>query len=327
MRAAVNTEYGSPEVVQIRRVPDPEPADEQVLVGVHTTTVNRTDCAYRAAHPWFMRALTGLRRPRRTVLGTEYAGEVIAVGEGTTDLTVGDQVFGYCEGRFGAHAELLAVAEDSMIARIPDGVDVERAAASTEGAHYAQSAIRRAGVRSGDRVLVIGATGGIGSAAVQLLAHLGAKVSAVCAAEHGELVRGLGAELVIDRFTEDVTARPERYDVVVDAVGKSTFAACRPILLPGGRYVSSELGPGGQNLPLSVLGAVAAKMPRQLSAARRVVFPYPEEGQHVAQEIAGLLGSGAFSPVIDREYGLDEIVEAYRYVESGEKVGSVLIRM
>ncbi|MFB9072279.1 zinc-binding dehydrogenase [Citricoccus parietis] len=182
-------------------------------------------------------------------------------------------------------------------------------------------------MRSGDRVLVIGATGGIGSAAVQLLAHLGAKVSAVCAAEHGELVRGLGAELVIDRFTEDVTARPERYDVVVDAVGKSTFAACRPILLPGGRYVSSELGPGGQNLPLSVLGAVAAKMPRQLSAARRVVFPYPEEGQHVAQEIAGLLGSGAFSPVIDREYGLDEIVEAYRYVESGEKVGSVVIRM
>src|SRR5690606_20439915 len=112
---------------------------------------------------------------------------------------------------------------------------------------------------------------------------------------------------VIDRFTEDFTTRPERYDVVVDAVGKSTFAACRPILLPGGRYVSSELGPGGQNLPLSALGAVGTRMPGRLSAARRVVFPYPEEGRHVAQEIAGLLASGAFSPVIDREYGLDEI--------------------
>ncbi|XKH53113.1 NAD(P)-dependent alcohol dehydrogenase [Citricoccus nitrophenolicus] len=311
----------------MRQVPEPELTRGEVLVRVHTTTVNRTDCAYRAAHPWFMRALTGLRRPRRTVLGTEYAGEVVTVGEGGTDLTVGDQVFGYCEGRFGAHAELLAVPENSMIARIPDGVDVKKAAASTEGAHYAQSAIRRAGVQPGDRVLVIGATGGIGSAAVQLLAHFGATVSAVCAAEHTELVRGLGAELVIDRFTEDVAARSERYDVVVDAVGKSTFAACRPILLPGGRYVSSELGPGGQNLPLSLLGAVGSRMPGRLAAARRVVFPFPEEGQHVAEEIAGLLASGAFSPVIDREFGLDEIVEAYRYVESGEKVGSVLIRM
>ncbi|NUL46451.1 NAD(P)-dependent alcohol dehydrogenase [Cellulosimicrobium funkei] len=327
MRAAVNTEYGPPEVVHVRQVLAPEPASGEVLIRVHTTTVNRTDCAYRAAHPWFMRALAGPRRPRRTVLGTEYAGEVVAVGEGAKDLTVGDLVFGYCEGRFGAHAELLAVPEDSMIARIPDGVDVKTAAASTEGGHYALSAIKRAAVRPGDEVLVIGATGGIGSAAVQLLAHLGAKVSAVCAAEHAELVRGLGAELVIDRFTEDVTARPERYDVVVDAVGKSTFAACRPILLPGGRYVSSELGPGGQNLPLAAFGAVGARMPGRLSAARRVVFPYPEEGQHVAQEIAGLLASGAFSPMIDREYGLDEIVEAYRYVESGEKVGSVLIRM
>lgn len=169
--------------------------------------------------------------------------------------------------------------------------------------------------------------GGIGSAAVQLLAHLGARVNAVCTAEHGDLVRGLGAELVIDRYTEDFTARSERYDVVVDAVGKSTFAACRPILLPGGRYVSSELGPGGQNLPLSVLGSVSARLPGRQSAARRVVFPYPEEGRHVAREIAGLLASGAFSPVVDREYGLDEIVDAYRYVESGTKVGSVVLRM
>ncbi|MEO9248789.1 NAD(P)-dependent alcohol dehydrogenase [Citricoccus nitrophenolicus] len=314
-------------MVHVRQVPEREPAAGEVLVRVHTTTVNRTDCAYRAAHPWFMRALTGLRRPRRTVLGTEYAGEVIGVGEGAVDLTVGDQVFGYNEGRFGAHAELLAVPEDSMIARIPSNVDVKMAAASTEGSHYARSSIRRAGVRAGNRVLVIGATGGIGSAAVQLLAHLGARVNVVCAAEHAEMVRGLGAETVIDRFTEDITARPERYDVVVDAVGKSTFAACRPILLPGGRYVSSELGPGGQNLPLAALGAVGTKIPGRLAAARRVVFPYPEEGQHVAEEIAGLLASGAFSPVIDREYGLDEIVEAYRYVETGEKVGSVLIRM
>lgn len=339
MRAAVNTVYGPPEVVRVREVPDPVPAAGQVLVRVRATTVNRTDCAYRSAHPWFMRALTGLRVPRRTVLGTEYAGEVVALGgelaRGTArggpsdgaDLHVGDRVFGYCEGVFGAHAELLVVDRDSMIARIPAGVDDAEAAAGTEGAHYALSAIRRAGVSPGERVLVIGGTGGIGSAAVQLLANAGARVGAVCAAEHADLVQGLGAELVVDRFTEDVAARPECYDVVVDAVGKSTFAACRPILRPGGRYVSTELGPGGQNLPLSALGAVVPRLPGRLATARRVVFPFPDEGRHVAEEIAGLLGSGAFSPVIDpRRFTLERIVEAYRYVETGEKIGSVVIQ-
>ncbi|WP_026818272.1 NAD(P)-dependent alcohol dehydrogenase [Arthrobacter castelli] len=323
MRAAVNTMYGPPEVVRILDVPAPEPGADEVLVRVRATTVNRTDCAYRAARPWFMRASTGLRRPYRTILGTEYAGDVVAVGGRVTAFGPGDRVFGYLEGRFGAHAELLAVSETSSIARIPEGVDLDLAAASTEGAHYARSAIRRARVQPGERVLVNGATGGIGSAAVQLLVHLRARVTAVCASEHAELVRGLGADLVIDRFAEDFTARPERYDVVLDAVGKSTFGRCRRILLPGGRYVSTEPGPGWQNLPLAGLTAL---LPGRLSGARRVVFPFPEDGRHVVEEIKGLLASGAFVPVVDRRYGLETIVEAYRYVETGGKVGNVVIR-
>ncbi|GAB3260495.1 NAD(P)-dependent alcohol dehydrogenase [Arthrobacter pigmenti] len=322
MRAAVNTEYGPPGVVRILDVPAPEPAGDEVLIRVRATTVNRTDCAYRAARPWFMRASTGLRRPHQTILGTEYAGEVAAVGGRVTAFGPGDRVFGYCEGRFGAHAELLTVSETSSIARIPEGVDLDLAAASTEGAHYARSAIRRARVQPGERVLVNGATGGIGSAAVQLLAHLDARVTAVCAFEHDELVRALGADLVIDRFAEDFTARPERYDVVLDAVGKSTFGRCRRILLPGGRYVSTEPGPGWQNLPLAGL---APLLPGRLSGRRRVIFPFPEDGRHVVEEIGALLASGAFVPVVDRHYGLEAIVEAYRYVETGEKVGNVVI--
>ncbi|WP_211253467.1 quinone oxidoreductase family protein [Knoellia subterranea] len=169
MRAAINTRYGPPEVVRVEELEAPTPGPGDVLVRVHATTVNRTDCAYRRAHPFFMRAMTGLRAPKRTILGTEYAGVVLAVGSEVTTLAVGDRVFGYCEGTFGAHAEQVVVAADSMIARTPDGIDDATAAASTEGAHYAMSAIHRSGADAGQRVLVNGATGGIGSATVQLL--------------------------------------------------------------------------------------------------------------------------------------------------------------
>lgn len=325
MRAAVTPEYGSPDVVQVVDVAAPEPADDEVLVRVRATTVNRTDCAYRAARPWVLRASAGLRRPRRTVLGTEYAGDVVAVGGRVTGFGPGDRVFGYCEGRFGAHAELMTARETSSIARVPEGVDLDHAAASTEGPHYARSAIRRARVQPGERVLVNGATGAIGSAAVQLLVHRRASVTAVCAAEHEHLLRELGAELVVDRFAEDFTARPETYDVVLDAVGTSTFGRCRRILRPGGRYVSTDPGPGWQNLAWSALSALGSRLPGRPSRGRRVVFPFPEVGRQVIEEIGELLASGDLVPVIDRRCGLEEIVAAHRYVDAGQKVGSVVV--
>lgn len=318
VRAAVNTRYGPPDVVSILSVPTPQPATGELLIRVDVTTVNRTDCAYRAARPFFMRALTGLRGPKRTILGTEFAGEVVAIGPQVDRFAVGERVFGYCEGRFGAHAEYLVVNQDSSVAAVPEGITQDLAAAATEGYHYARSAIRRANIQPNDDVLVNGATGGIGSAAVQQLAAMGVNVTAVCAGEHADLVHGLGAEHVVDYTTQDFTHLPYMFEVVIDAVGKSTFGRCRGILKSDGVYVSSELGPGWQNLPLSLIGI--ARRGRQ-----RVVFPYPEDNQAVVQEIRDALAAGMFRPVIDRSYPLDDIVAAHRYVETGRKIGSVLI--
>ncbi len=193
------------------------------------STVNRTDCAYRAARPVVMRALTGFLRPRRTILGTEFAGEVVGTGPQVDRFCVGDRVFGYSEHRRGLHAEYAVLPQRGSLARVPDGVDWPAAAAATEGYHYARSALVRAGVRPGDHVLVNGATGGIGSAAVQQLAAAGVTVTAVCLGEHADLVRGLGADHVVDRATQDFTAGTTRFHVVFDAVGTSSFGRCRRI--------------------------------------------------------------------------------------------------
>ncbi|MER5942378.1 NAD(P)-dependent alcohol dehydrogenase [Streptomyces sp. NPDC001928] len=317
MRAAVHNRYGPPDVVRIADVDKPSAGERDVLVRVHATTVNRTDCAYRAAKPFFMRALTGITRPRRAVLGTEYAGVVEAVGSAVTSFAVGDRVFGYNEGAFGTHAEYLAVPQDDAIAPMPDGVTFEEAAPGTEGAHYALSFVRTARVHPGQIVLVNGATGGIGSAAVQLLKHYGATVTAVCDTARLDLVKGLGADRVIDYTAQDFTQDEQRYDAVFDTVGKSTFGRCRRLLKPGGVYLSSELGPFGQNLLLPLV--------TPLFRGRRVKFPFPQQNQEVVRDIGGLIEAGSFKPVIDRRYPLEQIVDAYRYVETGQKIGNVVI--
>ena len=189
MRAALRTRYGPPDVVRISEVEKPAPGDHQVLVRMHATTVNRTDCGLRAAKPFIYRLFTGLRRPRATVLGTEFAGEVEALGAGVTDFAVGDRVFGFNGTSFGAHAEYLVTPADGLLATIPAGLTYEQAAPSTEGSQDALSGIRAAKIRRGQDVLVYGATGAIGSAAVQLLKQLGATVTAVCGGEHVQLVR------------------------------------------------------------------------------------------------------------------------------------------
>ncbi|PSK89198.1 NADPH:quinone reductase-like Zn-dependent oxidoreductase [Murinocardiopsis flavida] len=317
MQAAVRDRYGPPTVVRIAEVATPPVADHDVLVRVHATTVNRTDCAYRAARPFFMRALTGLSRPRRTVLGTEYAGVVEAVGGAVTSFAVGDRVFGYNEGAFGTHAEYLSVPQDAAIATMPEGMSFEEVAPGTEGGHYALSSIRTAGIAAGHDVLVYGATGAIGSAAVQLLKHRGAIVTAVCDTAHVELVRGLGADRVVDYTAQDFTRDEQTYDVVLDAVGKSTFGRCRRLLKPRGVYLSSDLGPWWQNLLL-----ILVTPPFR---GRTVRFGVPMEGQDVVRHLRDLIAAGEFRPVIDRRYPLHQIVEAYQYVESGRKTGNVVI--
>jgi NADPH:quinone reductase-like Zn-dependent oxidoreductase len=318
VKAAVRTRYGPPGVVRIAEVEKPAPKDNEVLVRVHATTVNRTDCGLRAAKPFIYRLLLGLTRPRVTVLGTEFAGEIEAVGGGVTSFQVGDRVFGFNGSSFGAHAEYLVMPVDGLLATVPADLTYEQVAPATEGAHYALSGIRRAGIRRGHEVLVYGASGAIGSAAVQLLRSLGAKVTAVCDTDNLELVKGLGADRVVDYTTEDFTSDEQTYDLVMDAVGKSSFGRCRRLLKPRGIYLSSDLGPMAQNPILALV--------TPLRRGKRVMFPLPlRPDQEIARYLRGLLESGAFRPVIDRTYRLDQIVEAYRYVETGRKIGNVVI--
>ena len=320
MKAAVRTRYGPPENVRIADVPTPAPGNGEVLVRVHATTVNRTDCGFRAASPWIVRFFAGLAKPRVTILGSEFAGEIASVGPGVSAFEAGDRVFGFSEDRFGAHAEFLTMPADGAIVSMPADLTFEEAAPSTEGSHYALSFIRKARIRGGRRVLVNGATGAIGSAAVQILTDLGATVTAVCATEHVELVRGLGPDRVIDYRTEDFTKDAERYHVVFDAVGKSSFGRCKRLLLPGGVYLSSDLGPLSQNPLLALV--------TPLFGGRKVFFPIPRpHGRREMIYVKQLIESGAFRPLIDRRYPLDEIVDAYRYVETGQKVGNVVIEM
>jgi NADPH:quinone reductase-like Zn-dependent oxidoreductase len=311
MKAAVQASYGPPEVVLISEVEKPAAGDNEVLVRVHATTVNRTDCAYRAARPFFMRFLTGLTRPRAGVLGTEFAGVVEEVGSGVTSFEVGDRVFGYNEGSFGAHAEYMSIPADGSLAIMPANVTYQQAAPSTEGSHYALTHIRAAKIRSGQDVLVYGATGAIGSAAVQLLKNLGANVTPVCGTGHMELVRGLGADRVMDYTAGDFTRTSRNTTWSFDSVGKSSYGRCKRLLKPDGIYISSELGPLAQN-PFLALTA-------PLHGGKKVMFPIPKHDQQIMGYFRELIEAGKFRPVIDRTYPLDQIVEAYRYVETGQE--------
>jgi NADPH:quinone reductase-like Zn-dependent oxidoreductase len=313
-------------VVELVDVADPEPAPGELLVRVRATTVNRTDSAYRSGHPWINKAYCGWPRPRVQVLGSEYAGEVAAVGSGVDAYAVGDRVFGFVDGRPGAHAELVTVPVASLVARVPDGVDLTRAAAGMEGAHYAHACLRVTGVRSGDRVLVHGATGGIGTALVQLLHAEGVEVTAVCdrlPPDRPELLAELGATRTIVQSGPRLPASAgSGYDAVMDATGHLSWSAARRVLRSGGTYVSSELGRGGQNLLLAAVGPIA-----RVAGRRHARFPFPRADAELAAHLADLMERGAYRPVIDRTYAFDDLREAYAYVDSGRKVGNVVVEV
>ncbi|MPZ63629.1 MAG: zinc-binding dehydrogenase [Propionibacteriales bacterium] len=322
MKAVVHRKYGPPELLSVREVVTPQPAAGEILIRVLCSTVNRTDAGFLRAKPFITRFWSGLVRPKHTSLGCEFTGEVEAVGPDVTKFSVGERVFGFDDSRWGGHSEYKVIGEYKAVARVPDGVTDEQAASGTEGAHYALCNIRAAKVRPGHRVLVHGATGAIGSAAVQLLKHEGAYVVATSTHRNVDLVASLGADRVLDWEQEDFTACGERFDVVLDAVGKSSFGACRPLLVPGGVYVSTELGPRGQNL---ILGLVSPLLAR--TGAKRVVFPIPTYDQAMIEYLRDRITAGDFTPVIDRVVPLDEVAEAFRYVESGQKTGNVVLRV
>jgi NADPH:quinone reductase-like Zn-dependent oxidoreductase len=317
MKAIICTKYGPPDVLQLKEVEKPTPKDNELLVKIHATTVNRTDCATRMAKPFFARFFTGLIRPKKTILGTEFAGEIEAVGKDVTSFKVGDKVFGFNGIDFGAHAEYMIMPEDGFLTTIPENMTYEEAAPSTEGAHYAHSFIRNANIQSRQRVLINGATGAIGSAALQLVKYFGAEVTAVCNTKNIALVKSLGADKVLDYTKEDFTKDDQVYDAVFDAVGKSSFSRCKSLLKPGGIYISSDLGYMAQNPILALVTPLIGK--------KKVMFPIPKHSDENIVLFKKLIEAGKFKAVIDRCYPLEEIIEAYKYVETGQKTGNVVI--
>jgi len=314
MKAAVFDRYGPPDVILIEDIPPPEPKTDEYLIRVRATTVNRTDCHLRNADPFVWRFIMGGLRhpsPKRRVLGMEYAGVVEQVGAKAAGFKVGDEVFG--RKYFGCQAELVAVPMGGVVTGKPANITFEQAAATPDGFVSALACLQNAQVEAGQDVLIYGASGSIGTAAVQLAKHMGARVTAVCRTRNIDLVRELGADEVIDRTIQDFTSNREAFDVVVDAAGKSSFANARRALKPHGTYVSTD---GAINFPLLVVTRWMSK---------RVVGPMSRVTSHELEWLASMLESGEYKPVIDRTYPLEEIVEASRYVETRHKAGNVVL--
>ncbi len=315
VKAAVHDRYGAPDVLHLEDVAQPVPADGEIRISIRAATVSRTDTALRAGEPFFSRFITGVRKPRRRILGSDFAGEVESLGSGVTGFAVNDRVFGINPWRFGTHAEFVCVPANAAVAQMPAGVTFEDAAAVCDGAILALNAIRPARLRKGQRIMVYGASGSIGTAAVQLARHFGADVSAVCATRNFELVGSLGADEIIDYTQEDFTKSGRRYDAVLDAVGTLTFRDCRGSLKPGGVYLATD---GLRNLVLSPWTA--------LMGDKRVRFSIPP--RFTKQDVVflkGLMEAGEYHAVIDRRYALDQVVDATRYVETKQKTGNVVL--
>ena len=318
MRAVVHDRYGPPEVLRVADVDRPVPKEDEVLVTVHASTVTRADAmGVRSVDYRFTRVFTGIRRPRRTSTGTEFAGLVEEVGAAVSEFEVGDEVFGT---KGGANAEYVAVRESGVIAEKPTGLTFEEAAAVPDGSLLALTCLQPAGPVRGKSVLVYGAGGSVGTAAVQLLAHhLEAEVTAVCDTKDVELVQSLGAPDVLDRLREDFTKNGKTYDVIFDAVGKHSFRRCRRSLEPGGVYITMDLG-FMYHVPLVALVTRFVGSRR----AKLGIGRYRKEDLVLVKE---LVDAGKYRPVIDRTYALDEVVEATRYVETGQKTGNVVLRV
>ncbi len=318
MKAVVHDRYGPPEVLHLEEVERPVPKDDEVLVAIRATAVTRSDAHLRAGSPVFQRFQTGIRRPKRRILGHEFSGEVVEIGSAVGEFQIGDRVFGVLPWlglRTGSHAELVAVPERWPLARIPDGLSFEHAAGVADGALLALNAYRPLELEGKD-VLVYGASGSIGTAGVQLGKHLGARVTGVCNGENLELVRSLGADEVIDYEREDFTQNGKTYDVIFDAVGKLTFGRCKASLRPGGAYLPTD---GLRNLFLWLV--------HKRFGDRKVVFELPRFRKDDVVLLASLLADGRYRPVIDRVYPFEEVVEATRYVETGQKVGNVVLTL
>lgn len=320
MKAAVRSKYGLPGDLTIKELDIPTPKEDEVLIRVHASTVNRTDCHVLSGRPFFMRLFTGLFKPRSSIIGSDFTGEIAATGSAVQSFKVGDKIMGFGGGfGCGSHAQYFILPETKatkVIVPMPANITYDEAAACLEGAFYAASVIIPLNPTAGQKALVYGATGAIGSSYVQYLKNYGATITAVCGAENEELVRSLGADKIIDYKKEDFTKDNEQYDFVFDAVGKSSFLKCKKLLKKKGVYTSSN---GAINLLWIFI--------TPLFGGKKVVFPFSVRLKQGLDFIKELVEKGKFKPVIDRKYPLEKIAEAYKYVATGQKIGNVIITM
>lgn len=325
MKAFIYKKYGPPDVLQLMEVPKPVPKPNEVLVKVRATSVNRTDCANLRAKPSIMRLSMGPFAPKNQILGTEFSGEITEIGTAVTNYEVGNRVFGFSDSGLRSYAEYLVLSPNDAFSIIPDHISFQQAAGCIEGAHYAYNMINKLQLQEGDKVLINGATGGIGSAALQLLSYLGMQLTAVTNTTNIPLAATLGASQTIDWERQDFVRSSDKYQAILDTSGKSSFNACKPILVNGGAYISSELGPWSQNLFYSLLTYLFGSVP--FTKGKKVKFPYPPDIMRSIRLLKSLIEEHHFSPLIDRVYPFEEIPEAFRYVEKGHKTGNVVISL
>lgn len=321
MKAIVQTRYGAPEVLELQEVEKPAPKENEVLVRIHATTVTAAHTMMRKGVPVIGRVFIGLTKPNHPIPGTEFSGEIEAVGSKVTRFKAGDVVFGATDLEAGCNAEYICVPEDGVLAPKPDSLTHAEAATLLDGTltamHFLQD---KANVQPGQRVLINGASGSVGAASVQLAKHLGAEVTGVCSARNAELVRSLGADHVIDYTQEDFTKSGQTYDVILDAVGKSSFGQAKRALTPHGIYLTTVAG----------LPAMAQSLWTSVGSGKKAMFAAAGL-RSAAEKIADLaflkelVDAGAARPVIDRSYPLEEVARAHEYVDTGRKMGNVAI--
>jgi NADPH:quinone reductase-like Zn-dependent oxidoreductase len=322
MRAVVATTYGSPDVLRVERVAKPTPGADDVLVRVRATVVGPPDSAAREGKPFPIRFFSGLRRPN-AVPGDVFAGEIEAVGRNVVRFAPGDPVFGTAAPGSGAHAEYLCLPEDGALVAMPSNLTDSEAAAVCDGGLTAMAFLRdHAHVQAGESIVVNGASGAVGTAAVQLANAFGVTVTGVCSTANVELVRSLGAETVIDYTRTDFTTTGATYDVVFDAVGKRSYSECKGSLTAGGRYLTTVPSVG---ILLRMAWTRLVGDRRAVFAATGLASPRTKRA-HLAA-LRDLVEAGAFRPVVDRVYSLDEVADAHRYVDTGHKTGSVVVTL
>jgi 2-desacetyl-2-hydroxyethyl bacteriochlorophyllide A dehydrogenase len=315
MKAIELTKYGAPEYLQMNEVEKPSPKDNEILIKIHATSVSSGDARIRRADPFIIRLIFGFKRPRKPILGVVVAGEIEAIGKSVSNYKEGDQVFGSSGMNFGAHAEYVAVPEDAVLTLKPNNITYEEAAAIPFGGTAAMHFLRLANIQQDQKVLIYGASGALGTMAVQLAKNYGAEVTAVCSSSNIDLMKSLGADEVIDYTKEDFTENGKIYDVIFDTVGKSSF-----------RKALNSLNKDGQLLLASAgIGTMIAGSIRSIFSSKKIVSGVIKETVADLNFFNELIEKGKLKAVIDRIYTLKQIIEAHTYVDQGHKKGNVVI--